>query len=193
MRRLILALFALTALSVNSTLAAVKTNGDFSLSGGASLTFTEPLSILVTSTGTLKTLVFDEWVTTDTSFSNAVLQPLSFQIDGGAVQQTSADLVDNLNQFTSFVTPNDGNVFLDDIVVNAGQTVTFLVQTLTNTSTSLSFNPALSDFTFTGSAYITNIFGNALSDLTPVSSVPEPSALGGLFGLGALLVARRRV
>ncbi|MGF1453482.1 MAG: hypothetical protein ACFB21_15575 [Opitutales bacterium] len=76
-----------------------------------------------------------------------------------------------------------------------GQTLAFQINTIiflaTDSPNTLngndSFNPQAIQ-TFSGSLFLTDSSGNLLSGV-----VPGPAAIAGLFGLAALLIARRRV
>lgn len=176
----------------SSAFAIINVAGDFSTAGDASVQITQNVTLTVTTAGNFSGLVFDEWVATDDSVNQVDMSDLTFSLNGGAAQFTqSTSLIDNYNNTFSSLTPNDGFFFFDPILVSLGDTVTFSVQTVSNTGAIAGMNPALDGPPFSGQAFLMDSNGNRISNLTPV---PEPATAGLLLGgvaLGLLYFRRR--
>lgn len=176
--------------------AAVVTSGAASFDTGTptpTLSITAPLIFTITRSGTVSDLVFDEWVTNDgnqTYVDTISIQTLSYSLDGNSGTVSVNRLFDNLSRTQSTITPNDGYIFVDDINVVAGQTLTILPGTFTF-GYDPTFNPGLPTY-FSGNVFLVNENGNLLSGLT-AAAAPEPSTwmLLGLGASAAILASRR--
>lgn len=187
------ALFALTTFAGSH--AAITTSGNFvSGSPTPTLSITQTFSLTVTTTTSLRYLIFDNWVTSDGAQSSALstnppTQFLFYTVNGGSEQQVAvSSLIDNFAGNANSLTTGDGLLTFNPLSVTSGQVLTFKAQSFTFTSAA-GFNPNI-PANFVGNVFATDLNGN--SGTTSVA-VPEPaSALLGLVALPALLILRRK-
>lgn len=198
--KVLLASITLLSLSSLSTQAAIIFTLPTATTAG-SIQITNDVNFTITAGGSVGSLVFDEWVTSDglENILGAVsIAPsgLSYSVNGGATSTVPMTAFnDNAAQIFSSVTPNDGYLFFPTgFSASLGNVVTIKAATYTLAAGSApsGFNPQANQ-TFTGKAFLASNVGIALSGLTPVGAVPEPSnALLLIGGLGALLFRRRK-
>ena len=174
--------------------AAVTTSGNFQTGTPTpTLSITEPFSLTISTTATVRYLIFDNWVTTDNGQNGALAtanQFLFYTVNGGLVQQVGiSQVTDNINVTVNSVTPGDGLITFDSLLVFAGQVMTFSSQSFTFGSGTNAFNPAIPT-NFTGNVFLNDINGVAASNSV---AVPEPAtALLGLLTLPCLFFLRRK-
>lgn len=199
MRKLALVLFAAVGLATfvaPASHASITTSGSYQTGTPTpTLNITTRFSLTITTTGNFAFLVLDEWVTSDHTGDFASCfgtQSLLYQIDGSAAQSIVVrGLTDNLTATVGAITPNDGYLtFGNSVAVTAGQTVTFLLSSLTFSSGGNTFNtpPAV----FNGNVFLFSNNEVAVSALTSV--VPEPStwAMLSLGTVGVCVVVLRQ-
>ena len=129
--------------------------------------------------------VFDEIVTADDAYTKVSFSGLEFSVNGGA-RRSLESWVDNLTITMGDMTPNDGYIYLDELVTLAvDDKVTLHAGTGTMTEAKADFNPwASGDYNM----YLLDGDGNQISDV-----VPEP-ATAGLLGISAMVFyAIRRI
>ena len=186
------------SLTLNTwTQAAITTGGDFMNGSPApTLTLTNALTFFIESTGSVRGIAFDEWVTSDGGSTTALavvvpsIQLMSYQINGGSIQTIPVNsVIDNAATTLGDMTANDGYLFFfAGISVNSGDAISFSpgIFTFSNASGFNANIPA----TFNGDAYTINQSGLRLSSLSPV---PEPATgLFGLIAVGMLACFRKR-
>lgn len=155
--------------------------------GTGSLTINQDINFTVTAGGSSTILfIFDEIVTSDGNRDLVTFSGLEYSVNGG----TKAPLVNWTDNLASVpagaITANDGYIYASSLAnISVGQTVTLHAGTGTMTGSAVgNFNPWTSgDYDM----FITDISGNALSNV-----VPEPSvlALVGVFGAGVVGIRR---
>lgn len=188
----------LATLITPSARAAILTSGGASFQTGTptpTLQISAPITLTITTSGAVRLLAFDEWVTSDGSqslVSSPSVQTLSFTLAGTAGTATINFLADNQNDTTGSLTANDGYLFFSTgIAVTAGQTLVVRPGTFTF-GANAAFNPN-TPTAFTGNVFAANNSGVALSGLAPAGNVPEPGTWALLVvGAGALGLALHR-
>ncbi len=195
----LLASLVLAALSATSADAAVIVTLPTTTEAG-SIVITQDINFTITTSGSVRDVVFDEWVTSDGSseaFFSGSISPnlLSYSLNGGATATVQLSIFRDNEIISNDITPNDGYLFigttvpttLDDVF-----TVKAATFTLAANSLPAGFNPQAAQ-TFTGNAFLTTTLGDRLTANTSVGAVPEPSrALLLLGGLSTLVFRRRK-
>lgn len=176
--------------------AAITTSGDFKTgTPTATFTITAPITFTITAdyiSGSGIIMVLDGWATPENASVPApptVGNMVSYKIDGGITQTVPLNTIfDEYPMNLGAYTMDDGLIWMGDIAVTTGQTLTILAQTWTFDAAGAEFNtpPAL----FEGNAFLVgNDSQIIMSGLVPV---PEPTtALLGAIGTLALLRRRR--
>lgn len=196
--RFLLASLALLALSLSRVNAAVIVTLATPSTVG-SIEITQDINFTITTAGSVRGFVFDEWVTSD-GLQNGIAfgftpNALSYSINAGATSTTTISaLQDNAGSSTFALTPNDGYLFFNplSVAVNDIFTVKAGTYTLAVNSTPSGFNPQANQ-TFAGNTFMIDGVGGRMSADTSAGAVPEASrALLLLGGFGALVFRRRR-
>ena len=156
-----------------------------------SFQITNDVTFTITTSGTARVFLLDEWVTSDGSRTFASYSPaLLLSINGAApVSFGTAIFVDNFAGVIGQITANDGYFYTaNDIPVAVGDTMTLKVGTFSVAATS-GFNPQATR-TFIGNMFVTDVNGVKLSNTV---GVPEPAAAALLLvGASAGLLRRQR-
>lgn len=183
----------IAGLSLNTADAAIIVIAPTATEAG-SLQITDDIHFTITTelSNDAFTFVFDEWVTSDGSFTTSAIAPdFAIKINNGSIYNySSVTYNDNLTVNNGVGTPNDGYILVDSSLSLAlDDVVTVLAGTYSIASAENSNQGATQ--TFTGTMFMTNSSAEQISDFVVV---PEPKATTILFGIAALSVtyARRR-
>lgn len=155
------------------------------------LTITEDIEFDVLVGGTLRAIVFDEWLVNPNPPVVQVSvvggsQPLNV-VNNSTVATPLAFTLGDGGEPLGDITVRDGYLVIGDIEVNSGTIFTVRAGSITFLPNS-GFNPELNGRTFSGNAFLAGGPGLAFSAPTPI---PEPSAALLCF-LGASLLFRRK-
>jgi hypothetical protein len=194
-RPLFIAAAVASVFSPTPTQAGITVIGPTSSTAG-SFQITEDITFTITTAGKIRSFVLDEWVTSDGSWTFALLSsildptgtPLLISINHATPFANSySHFIDNHYSGTG-ITPNDGYFYLDPTVsVSIGDTVTLKAGTYGLLPIS-GFNPQATQV-FTGNMFITDTNGNRASNIV---AVPEPQAVTLLMGAAAISAALHR-
>ncbi len=147
-----------------------------------SIQFTEDIAFTITSTGFAQVFVFEDWVASDGTPSTSLMLPeVYYSLNGGAPFQIATTLYDNLAATDGDMSANDGYLFHNAIAVQVGDILTIKQGSYT-LKQAMDFNPAVTQ-TFTGSMFVANPDGIAISNTVPV---PEPAPLALVLMSSAL-------
>lgn len=159
-----------------------------------SLTITAPITFTISTPGSVRYFILDDWVTADGDQHRSLTTPApSFSLNGGAATSLGNDstFADNLNAAFGSLTPNDGFIYAGSPFAASSGTVTLNAATY-SLGAIPGFNPQATQ-TFTGNMFLADDTGFRLSDIVSAGAVPEPSTYAlALVGGAALLGAVRR-
>lgn len=187
MKHLLLLTLSLFSYGLGNSSGAVVIGGNFA-NGTGTLTFTTPLSFTITSSGSLRAIVFQAWAPTDGTTTTAIPaagSALTYTLNGGpSTSLAMSSLLDHRPSNTGAITAGDSTLTVEVLAVTAGDVITIQPQTI-SFGTSSGFNPAVTG-SFQGSMFLASTSSSSLT-----AAVPEPSA--GIFaGLASIALLRRR-
>jgi hypothetical protein len=189
MKSLTISIAALVSLILPFAIAdaAIVVLAPTSVNGG-SVSITEDITIAINASGTLRTVVLNNWVTPDSFKTESTVLPLlSISLNGGEKQFYSSYFYDNIADTFNGFTPGDGYFFINNGPnVALGDIITIYAATYTLGSIG-NFNP-LATQTFTGLVFLAGGSGERFSNNV---SIPEPSAFG-LISLAVICALNRR-
>ena len=140
-----------------------------------SIQVTQDITFDITTSANAYYLILDEWVTSDTTYSNLNTTggPLNFSVDGGPDVPTPIQLIIDNEANGSDVSVNDGQIFFSATSLTSGQTLTIRSGTIV-----IPVQPNIANFnpqgeqTFVGNVFLADAGLNRLSDIVDLSAPP---------------------